>query len=397
MRVLLINKFLRPVGGTETVFFDQWRWLEAAGHHVIPFGLQHPDNQPHPYQAYELPAPDYNRYSLKQAIDLIWSRSAARRLNQLIRATQPDVAHLHNIYHQLSPSILATLEQHAIPAIMTVHDYKLICPNYRLYTQNEICQRCLHGSPWSAWRHRCLKDSQVASALVALETTLHRLGRVYHTIKQFITPSHFLRQKLISGGYPTDQIITIPHAIPSPPPPQPPPITTPYIFFAGRLEPEKGIALILRLATQLPQLQFILAGTGQLQAHIHAQNLPNIRLLGHLPPHQLAAWRQHARLVLVPSHWYETFGLTALEAMADARPVLASNHGALPELINHQETGFLLPPTNIDPWQQTIQQLWHNPSLTTKIGQQAREWVNCHFTPAQHQQAIWTQLTAVLS
>ncbi|MEW5987865.1 MAG: glycosyltransferase, partial [Chloroflexota bacterium] len=195
MRILLVNKFLYPAGGAETVFFNEWRWLEAAGHEVIPFGMAHPGNVSSPYSRFWVSQIDYRHPTPSQLVNLVWSSEAAEKLARLMAETRPHVAHLHNVYHQLSPSILSTLRKAKVPAVMTLHDYKLICPNYRLFTQGQPCQRCVHSHAWHAVRHRCLKDSLAASGLAAVETTLHRRLRSYDSLARLIAPSYFVQEQ----------------------------------------------------------------------------------------------------------------------------------------------------------------------------------------------------------
>lgn len=379
MRVLLINKFLYPVGGSETVFFNEWRWLEAAGHEVIPFGMAHPDNVPSPYQSYWAPQVDYDRPTPGQLVSLIWSGPAARQLKALALATRPDVAHLHNIYHQLSPSIIAALRQLRIPILFTAHDYKLICPNYRLYTQGQVCARCVGSHPWHALRHRCLKSSWSASALAAVESAIHRWRQAYAGIDHIIAPSHFLKTMLLRGGWAAARITVLPHAVPLPQ--SAPPAQSPAILFAGRLVPEKGVAWLLAAASQLPDIPFRIAGNGPLW---RTASPANVAWLGHLSPTQLAAEYAAARAVVVPSLWYELFGMSPLEAMSYGCPVIASRSGALPELVIPDQTGLLVSPGQVDELTAAIARLWRNPDLAARLGQTAQAHIRAHHDPASY-------------
>ncbi|MCA9990569.1 MAG: glycosyltransferase family 4 protein [Ardenticatenaceae bacterium] len=401
MRILLINKFLRPVGGTETIFFNEWRWLEAAGHTVIPFGMAHPDNVASPYAEYWVPAVDYNRPTPGQLRELVWSRTAAARLAALIAATRPEAAHLHNIYHQLSPSILPVLQQANLPSLLTVHDYKLICPNYRLFTGGVPCTRCVSSHPWHALLHRCQKDSAAASALVALESSLHRRRQAYAPVDRFIVPSHFVQALLVRGGFPAGKLQIIPHAIPAPAPPAPTPPggAPPVVLYAGRLEPEKGLDILLTAAAQLPDIPFAIAGEGSLGPAIaHELTRPalaNVRLLGKLSPAGLAAARQSARLAVVPSVWYEVFGLSALEALQAGLPVVASRMGGLAEVVQHEQTGLLVPPGDAPALAAAIRQLWDDPGRAQQMGRAGQAYVQQHHRPEQYTTALLAAWQAI--
>lgn len=384
MRLLLVNKFLRPVGGAETVFFNEWQWLAAAGHEVIPFGMAHPANVDSPYRHFWLDEVDYRRPTASQLARFIWSGEAAEKLANLVRATRPDIAHLHNIYHQLTPSLLPVLSQANIPIILTVHDYKLVCPNYRLYTQGQLCQRCLSGRTWPAFRYRCHKDSWLASAFVALESGLHRQWQSYRLVNRFIAPSRFGQEMLVRGGYPAEQISNLPHAIAVPNQASGPTAGGP-VLFVGRLEPEKGVRLVLEVAGRLPHIPFWLAGEGSLPGRT---TLPNVTFLGRVAPAGLPPLRRQASLELVPSLWYELFGLTALEGMAAGLPILASNVGALPEIVIDGETGWLLPAGDGAAWASAIDRLWSAPRLGQDMGRAGYQRAWELFRPEPHTQAL---------
>lgn len=392
MKILFINKFLRHVGGAETVFFDEMRWLEAQGHTVIPFGMAHPDNIPSPYAHHWVQQIDYARPTLQQLRDMIWSKEAARKLTGLIKETRPDIAHLHNIYHQLSPSILTPLTQAHIPTLLTAHDYKLICPNYRLYTHDGPCQRCVQSHPWHSVRHKCHKNSRPASTLVALETALHRHRRAYQPLARIIAPSHFMRHKLIQGGLPAQKVVWLPHAVETHPPHpiQPTPLAQrpPALLYAGRLEPEKGLHTLLAAAQQLPDITFLLAGTGSLADEIKQKRLANLHLLGKLAPGKLQQLRQEVRLEVIPSVWYEVFGMSAVEAMQTGLPVIASRIGGLPDVVQHEQTGLLVPPGRVSNWVQAIQHLMQDTDYAQKLGDTGRDYAHTHFHPQKHTQAL---------
>lgn len=391
MRILLVNKFLRHVGGAETVYITHWRLLEEAGHMVIPFGVSHPDNPSSPYMQFWPAQIDYRRPSLSQAAGILWSGEARRKMAALLAHTRPDIAHLHNIYHQISPSILPELARAKIPIVMTLHDYKLVCPNYRLYTAGAPCTRCVASHPWHALRHKCHKDSWSASALVALETAIHRATDAYRAVDLFLAPSSFMRQMMVRAGFPEERVRLMPHCAASMANDSNANellqgLKKPYFLFAGRLEPEKGVGLLLEAARRLSEVSFVVAGAGSLAASIaeQAATLDNVSMLGVLNAHQLATIRREARAELAPSIWYEVFGMSALEAMQLGLPVIASDIGGLRDIVLDGETGLLIPPGDIDALATAIERLQDDPSLAAKLGAAGMAYVSRHHQPEQY-------------
>lgn len=384
MRVLLVNKFLRLVGGTETVFFNEWQWLEEAGHEVIPFGMAHAANIASPYRHFWVAETDYHHPQLRHLATLFWSQEAAEKLAALIKVSPPDVAHLHNIYHQLSPSVVQVLAEANIPTLLTIHDYKLVCPNYRLYTQGQVCTRCVAGTPLSAFVHRCLKDSWLVSGLGALETTFHRWKKVYGQVGQFIAPSQFAKKMMVQGGWAEEKVTVLPHALPKVEMPASTRTNEPFILYAGRLVAEKGVWLFVEAARKLPDIPFRMVGSGQLQEKIEQNCPPNLRLLGQMPATALAQQYAQARAVVIPSLWYEIFGMVALEAMGHGVPVIASDIGGLPEVVEHGQTGWLFPAGDVAALVAAISKLWHDSQLAQQLGMAAQERVKTAFVPAQH-------------
>jgi len=215
MRILLVNKYNYLRSGTERYLFSLRRLLEAQGHTVAVFAMQHPANRPAAYAPYFVPRVDFRALTLPDypslPLRVIWFPLAARRIAHVLDDFCPDIVHLSNIYHQLSPSILVPIRRRNIPIVHTLHDYKLICPNYLLYTQGAPCTRCRNGNYFQAVRHRCLHASLAWSALAAVEMSLHKTWRVYERhVASFITPSAFLKDTAQSFGIPAKQILRIP-------------------------------------------------------------------------------------------------------------------------------------------------------------------------------------------
>jgi glycosyltransferase involved in cell wall biosynthesis len=379
VRILLANKFLYPAGGAEAVMFLLWRYLEADGHAVIPFGMAHPRNVLTAYDDFLVPAVSYGQPSglrgqLASTRSIWYSSEARRRLARLLVETTPDIAYLHNIYHQLSPSILDALREAGVPVIMTLHDYKLACPNYRLYTEGAPCTRCVGGSFHHAVVHRCVKDSRLKSLVCAIENTIHRRRGAYGSIARFIAPSRFLYDIMLRAGLPEDKLLHWPNPIDLPPVPRS--RDAGYVLYSGRLAREKGLWTLMRAAQRLPQAEFRLAGEGPLRSELEAwcleHHLFNIRFLGFVAPDELPALIRNARCLVMPSEWYENCPMALLEALGHGVPVVAANVGGLPEYVEHRHNGLLVPPSDDAALAEALSLLLSDPSRAAAMGRAAR-------------------------
>ncbi|MDP3244877.1 MAG: glycosyltransferase family 4 protein [bacterium] len=359
--------------------------------------------------------------SFRKFKTMLWSTEAAKKFAAVLQEFKPDVIHIHNIYHHLSPSILAVAKRHKIPVVQTLHDYKWICPNYKLFTQGAICQRCRRYRYWNAVTHKCLQDSLVASGAAAGEMWWHRLSRVYEKgVARFITPSDFLRETLIKWGKDKNKIVTLHNFIKIP---LVPPFTKGeavgslpqdvlslsqrerqrgilskgelernFILFAGRLAEEKGIDLLLQIAQALPEIKFKIAGQKIGNWKLEIGNLDNVEWLGFKKKEALQELIVKARLVVAPSLWHENYPMSVLEAQAAGKAVLASASGGIPEMIKDGETGFLVNLRNyeIQPslWVAKIKEIYDNETLLKKVGAAAREQVTENNDPEEHYRKI---------
>lgn len=361
MRILLINKYHYPKGGAERAYFDTASILAENGHKIAFFSMAHPNNLPTPWQKYFVRQVDYldEKQSFLSKIQaagrILWNVEAARKLEQLIIEFSPDVAHLHNTYHQLSPSILWVLKRHRIPIVMTLHDYKAVSPNYSLFVRGKIWE---HTSGWKTIIDRAIKDSLVKSVVCALELWLHKLIGSYRLVNQFIAPSKFLIQKYQALGFPfpIKQVVQ-----PLSPFPQPPVQLGQgnYYLFAGRLSPEKGAETLLKAFAGLPNLKLMVAGTGPEEVRLKEQygHFPNITFLGHLAGEPLAAVFREARAFVIPSEWYENMPYSMLEAFGYGLPVIGSRLGGITERVTDGTNGFLFEAGSVESLQAAIHRL----------------------------------------
>lgn len=322
----MVSKFKMFQGGVERHLFDLAGGLTDRGYDVQIFSSE--DVAEAGGTVFTASASGIGRVT--SAASLLWNPYARALLKQAVEDFQPDVIHYHSISHQLSPSVLRVSR---MPAIMTLHDYKLSAPCYTLYRDGEVCTACVgRRLAMPAIRYKCVKDSFTGSALCALEDVTHR-HRHRSAISRFIVPSKFARDVAVRGGLPADQISVIPWGAPSAHATSDP--HSPNVaFFGGRLHRTKGLQILLQAWMSLPSghgCVLRVAGEGELESEVRrmASADPSIRFLGMLPGQQVRDEIRRAAVAVVPSLFPETLGLSALEALSSGTPVLSSGRGAL--------------------------------------------------------------------
>lgn len=356
MRVLNVNKFFYMRGGVSRYYFALTKLLEEHGHDVIHFAMKDKQNYPSKFEEYFVDNIEVGKPGLQllnKATRPIWYKEAQTKIEQLIDDTKPDLAHIHLLYHHLSPSILPTIKKKGIPVVMTVHDYKLMCPNYLMFTEGDVCKRCKGHKYYNAIVHKCLKDSYAVSAYAAFEMSVHKLMQVYEKyVDVFIAPSQFMKELMVEFGHDESKIVVIPHFID----PQfldlqesikPHKSESPYLLYFGRLSEEKGVDKLLEtMYIYKPGISVKIAGSGpeyeDLLHYIQSHDLPDISFLGHLDPKELIAYIKGAQAVVIPSQSFESFGFTALETMAIGTPIISTTQGALAEVVR-PEVGITFP------------------------------------------------------
>jgi glycosyltransferase involved in cell wall biosynthesis len=252
----------------------------------------------------------------------------------------------------LTSSVLDILSDRKIPAVMTLHDYKLACPSYKFMFKDHICEDCKGARYYKAIKNRCHKESYWASAAIAIESYINDWFKKYRNkIKYFISPSHFLKQKLIDFGWPEKQIKTVPNFLnlseykPNYAPGK-------YFLYLGRLSEEKGIRTLIKAFSELQHrhLKLLVVGDGPIRNKLEdlAKNDQRICFAGYLSGNSLLDVIRHSLAVVAPSEWYENAPISILEALACGKPVIGAAIGGIPEVIDDAGNGFLFESGNRD-------------------------------------------------
>lgn len=402
-RLLAINNYFYRRGGAESVFLDHIDLFTAAGWDVVPFAMRHPANLPSPWSGHFVSEIEYGRASgpltkARQAAKIVFSLEARRNIRALIGRARPSVAHAHNVYHHISPSIFGALRAEGVPLVMTAHDLKVACPAYKMLSRGNVCERCRGGRIHNVLLHRCVKDSAVVSGLVLMETLVHRsLGLYRDTLDRLIAPSRFYRDKLVAWGWDADRIAHIPNCIDAS-------AYAPaageggYFVYAGRLAPEKGLATLLRAAA-LARQKLVLAGSGPEEERLRRlaeQFGADVVFAGHLDKPALQRLIGEALALVLPSEWYENAPISLLEAYALGRPVIGARIGGIPELIAEGETGLLVESGNAAALAEAMAALAAlSPTARIRMGAHGRDWVGREFSPERYRERTLTLYEAI--
>ena len=395
-RVLMVNKFQYAKGGAELYMYGLARLLEQQGIAIGYFGMRHPRNVEsstarHYVSQVDFESPPPGAERLGVAARAVYSIEARRRMSQLLSAEPAfDIAHLHNVYHQLSPSILAPLHRAGMPVVMTVHDYKLVCPVYTLTSHGQMCERCVGGHFQNAVRLRCNRGSLAGSVLVAGESWLHRTLKLWeHGVDVFVTPSSYLRDKLIVGGYPAERVVAVPNFV-DPERFRASPEPGGHFLYLGRLSHEKGVETLIEAVAGTP-MALRVAGEGPERERLEqmaAASGADIEFVGHQTGDRLEQLVAGARAVVVPSRWPENCPLVVLEAMAVAKPLVASRVGGIPELAHDGEQALLVEQGDAAALRAAMLRLHESDDLTRRLGLAGRARVESLFGPERHLKAV---------
>jgi glycosyltransferase involved in cell wall biosynthesis len=381
MKIIMVNKFFFNKGGSERVYFAQSILLEKAGYQVIPFAMRDARNLHSPYDHFFVQNIDYFKEKslmgkISSGIKVLYSWEAARKIKELIKKTRPDLMHLHLFQHQLSPSIIWAAKQFDLPIVYTVHDLKPVCPVYTMLHQGEICERCQNHNYFHCLIKKCNKGSIAGSLILTLEMYLHHFIRSYDKIDVFITPSKFMKSKMVENSFAADKIKVLPNFI-NPDDYQPSNENADYFLYMGRLSPEKGLMTLLKAMKWVQKSILMIAGTGPeemtIKQFLTNHKINNVRLLGYQPLEKLKGVISNAKFVVVPSVCYENCPMAVLEAFASGKPVIASSIGGLPELIKDGENGLLFEAKNVMELAEKINFLLSSPDLLNDMGRQARK------------------------
>ena len=376
MKILMINKFLHPNGGSETYIFRLGDSLTARGHEVQYFGMEHEGrcvgNRVNAYTS----DMDFHGGSklakLTYPMKTIYSSEARKKLRLVLADFQPDVCHLNNFNYQLTPSILLEIakwkkEGHPCRVIFTAHDYQLVCPNHMCNNPNtgENCEKCLGGHFENCALGRCIHGSLAKSAIGTLEAMLWNGCGVYKNIDVMICCSEFLKRKMDSNPLFAGKTLALHNFVDKAEKQETEKQN--YVLYFGRFSREKGIDTLIQVCKELPEIPFVFAGTGPLEEEL--AGVPNIQNVGFQRGQALEMLIRQARFSLCPSEVYENCPFSVMESQLYGTPVLGADIGGIPELIEVGKTGELFESGNAVQLREKIKTLWENRELTARYSE----------------------------
>lgn len=380
MRILLINKFLYPNGGSETYIFKLGNYLQSQGHEVQYFGMEHAGRcVGNVVNAYTSDM-DFHGGSklakLTYPLKTIYSREARVQLRKVLDDFQPDVCHLNNFNYQLTPSIILEIVKwrkesgHTCKIVYTAHDYQLVCPNHMCNNPNthENCEKCLQGQFINCTKGRCIHGSRAKSLIGTLEAEFWKRKKVYRYLDQIICCSEFIKTKLDQNPMFAEKTVVLHNFIEGVEWKEVP--KKDYVLYFGRFSEEKGIGTLLQVCKALPEIPFIFAGTGPLEEQVN--NIGNITNVGFQSGENLERLIREARFSIYPSEWYENCPFSVMESQMYGTPVLGADIGGIPELIQEGKTGELFEPGNAEQLKTEIRRLWNKHQLLDSMSENCK-------------------------
>lgn len=359
-KVLLINKYHYMKGGSETYHFALTKLLESKGHKVIHFAMKDEKNIDSPYSDYfskhvdlsdELSAID----KIKTGLNTIYSFDAKRKIKKLIEKEKPDIVHINLMHKHLTLSILDGIKEYNLPIVFTAHDSNCICLNHIMFAGGKVCVECIKNHNYKeAIKQRCVKDSLLKTYLTIVEAKISKIRRLYDKIDCFICPSKFMKDRYVEADFTKSEICHMTNFLPADTEYKVSDVVKDYFLFFGRLSEEKGILTLLKgyekgnFSTPL-----YIVGEGpqreELETYVENHNLKEkVNFTGFQSGEALKKYVSQAKCIILPSELHENCPYSVLEAMAVGKPVIVSNYGGLPELVNQGKNGFICEAFNPD-------------------------------------------------
>lgn len=381
MRILIAHNRYTQRGGEDNVFEAETNLLREYGHEVYTWE-EHNDR-----------AKEESRISA--AATTVWSSASQKSLAALLARHRPEVVHFHNTFLRISPAAYYTCQAFGVPVIQTLHNYRLICPAATLFRDGTICEDCLGG--WGLWpsiQHSCWHSSRAQTAVVTTMLATHRLLQTWQKqVNFYVVLTEFARQKFISGGLPAEKIVVKPNFIPASfLGPATHSARSNYALFVGRLAPEKGVKLLLEAWQSISKIPLKIVGDGPLRSELEAMatqsGLDRVEFCGSRSQREVFELMQEARLLIVPSIWYEGLPLTVIEAFSRHLPVIVTKLGSMAEIVQHGKNGLHFQAHDVADLARSVRWAWDHPSDMEQIANHAYQDFMEKYSAANNYRAL---------
>lgn len=404
MRILLVNYRYFISGGPEKYMFNIKKMLEDNGHEVIPFSIHSNKNVETEYSRYfvePIGSRDATYFEdCKKTPRVIWqmlSRSiysveVEKAIRKEIEEVKPDLVYIIHFVNKLSPSVIRGAKKMGKPVVLRLSDYFLLCPRFDFMYEKKPCEECLHKGYRTCIQRRCVKGSLFASLVRVMSMKIHSLMNIYKDVDAFITPSEFLKNKLVENGFDREKINCIPTFTASKSEVGEPRIGE-YGLYFGRITEEKGVETVVQAFELLPDHHVKIMGdptteeAKRLIRYVEEKNLQNIEFVGFKSGVELEEIIKGSRYTLIPSVWYDNLPNTALESFQYSKPVIASNIGSLPELVLDGVNGYLFEAGNADELRNKVL-LLADDQMVEIMGRASRARLEERFAPKTHYDAL---------
>jgi glycosyltransferase involved in cell wall biosynthesis len=391
MHIVMVNNYLYLRGGSERVMFEEVRLLRRRQATVNFFSRRQERNITTEHDALFPEFIDPLALSvtgqLRHIPRIMYDRRTYQLFSRFLHQLNPQLIHSHNIYGGLTSAVCDVARHQGRPMVMTLHDYKLICPAYLMSERKAVCAACHQGAYIHCLAHRCHKGSFASSLIYTLESCLTRWAGKYDAVRYLVCPSQFMREEMIAAGFPAERVIYLPNGIDIG---QYEPCYAPgeYVLFVGRLAKEKGAGTLLAAMRDLP-IPLAIAGDGPLRGALEAYvqrhaMADRVTFYGHQSGPALTRLYQGAAFLVLPSECFENAPMAILEAFSYGKAAIGARVGGIPELIDHQRTGVLVRPGEVDDLRDAILATWQDRRGRVEMGRAGRERVHARFTLQRH-------------
>jgi len=374
MRILIVHNSYGSSSGEEAVVAEQIKLLADNGHAVLLFERS----------SAEIPSMKLGK--LRAFFSGIYSFSSHRQIRKLLSRNKPDIAHVHNVFPLISPSVLAEFKKQRIPVVMTVHNYRLVCPNGLHMPKGKltVCEACCGGKEYWCFLKNCENNIFKSLGYAIRNSVARRHAFFRKNVTVYTCLTEFQRKRLIDQDYSPDRLVVVPNFRPMTDRTHKAKTTGNSVLFIGRVSPEKGIEDLIEAARLLPNIHFDVVGSHDAMRGISKMVPKNVTLHGSVPSNQVQRFYSNSRITVLPSICFEGFPMVLLEAMMNVRPVVASRIGGIPEIVEEGRIGLLFEPGNSKELAQKIKYLWDNPALCHQMGERARQKAIQAYSSEQH-------------